>query len=65
MLTKAQSILIGGLNRVEVPEWVRAAVFCMVGGEDRTAMQMAEYIADNMGAQKEALMNEAKRISAK
>lgn len=63
MLTKAQSILMGGLNRIEVPEWIRAAVFCMVGREDRTAMQMVEYIADHLNAPAEAFLNEARRIS--
>ena len=42
---------------------VRAAVFCKVAGEDETAMKMAEFIADNMNATPEELLDEARRIS--
>lgn len=63
MLTEAQSILIGGLNRVKAQEWIKAAVFCMVSGDDLTTMQMAEYIADHLDAPEEAFLNEARRIS--
>lgn len=63
MVTKAQSILVGGLNRIEAPEWVKAAAFCMVSGEDQMAMQMVEFIADHMNATPEELLDEARRIS--
>ena len=62
-MTEAQSILKGGLKYINNPEWVRAAVFCKTAGEDETAMKMAEFIADNMNATPEELLNEARRIS--
>lgn len=63
-MTEAQSILKGGLKSiVGIPEWVRAAVFCKTAGEDETAMKMAEFIADNMNATPEELLDEARRIS--
>ena len=62
-MTEAQSILKGGLKCVSIPEWVSAAVFCKVAGEDETAMKMAEFIADNMNATPEELLDEARRIS--
>lgn len=62
-MTEAQSILKGGLKRVSIPEWVRAAVFCKAAGEDETAMKMAEFIADNRNVTPEELLNEARKIS--
>lgn len=63
MATKAQSILVGGLNHTEAPEWVKATVFCMVSGDDQMAMQMVEFIADHRETTAEELLDEARRIS--